>query len=241
MDWKHNLRTNGYHLFPRLASQELVERARLAIDHDIQINYDKSRQSEYDHQSYCPNLRKSPAISDLLIKSPIYNILDEAFGWENIKEFSGGQIAIRQAHNADSSRPPKWHIDGIPSPYNGLKGTKIQNFSALVGVFLTPVNSLYSGNFTVWPCSHHKLEKYFRDRGPVAMNEGFPKIDLLEPPLQLQCQAGDIVLCHYELGHAAAVNISDNDRIAIFFRIWLKNNGEHQWKMLTNIWTGWKI
>ncbi len=241
MDWKNNLRTAGYHIFPQMAPQELVARARKIIDNDLMVNYDKSRQVEYDHQSYCPDLRKSPMISDLLIKSPIYNILDEAIGWSNIKEYSGGQIAIRRAHNSEKPNPPKWHIDGIPTPNNGLKGTRIQNFTALVGVFLTPVTSLFAGNFTVWPGSHYKLEKYFRDRGPVAMNEGFPKIDLVESPLQLQCQAGDIVLCHYELGHAAAVNISDNDRVAVFFRIWLKNNGERQWEMLTNIWTGWKI
>jgi len=224
-----------------MVSRKLVLLAHQVIRHDLEVNYDKSRQAEYDHQSYCPNVRGNPAITDLLTKSPIHRILDEAFGWENIKEYGGGQIAIRQAHNADKPCPPKWHIDGIPSPNNGLKGIRIQNFSALVGVFLTPVNSLYSGNFTVWPGSHYKIEKYFRERGSVAINEGFPKIDLKESPLQLKCQAGDIVLCSYHLGHAAAVNVSDNDRIAIFFRIWLKNNGERQWEMLTNIWAGWKI
>jgi len=240
-DWKYDIRTVGYHLFPQYASQELVTQARQAIDNDIAVNYDSSRQVEYDHQSYCPSLRKNSAITNLLVKSPICAILDEAFGWDNIENYSvnGGQIAIRQAHNAQKPVPPMWHVDGIPTPNNGVKGTRIQNFSALVGIFLTPVTQLYAGNFTVWPGSHYKIEKYFRDRGPTAMNEGFPQISLSESPVQLQGKAGDVVLCHYALGHAATANISGNDRIAVFFRIFLKNTDN--WKMLTNLWTGWKI
>jgi ectoine hydroxylase-related dioxygenase (phytanoyl-CoA dioxygenase family) len=34
---------------------------------------------------------------------------------------------------------------------------------------------------------------------------------------------GDVVICHYQLAHSAAVNRSCNDRIAIYFQIWLRN------------------
>ena len=97
---------------------------------------------------------------------------------------------------------------------------------------------MYAGNLTIWPGSHHVLEQYFRERGPRAMEEGLPKADV-GSPVQLKCEVGDVILSHYQLAHAAAVNISDNDRIAIFFRIFLKDIDD--WEALTNIWKGWKI
>ena len=79
-DWKHDLRTVGYHVFSQLTPQDLVTQASQAIQNDLQANYDKSRQVEYDHQSFCPSLRRNTVITDLIKKSPIRNILDEVVG-----------------------------------------------------------------------------------------------------------------------------------------------------------------
>jgi ectoine hydroxylase-related dioxygenase (phytanoyl-CoA dioxygenase family) len=62
----------------------------------------------------------------------------------------------------------------------------------------------------------------------------------LGDPIQLFADPGDVVLCHYQLAHAAAVNLSSNDRIAVYFRVWLKGIAEQQWELLTNIWNGWR-
>jgi ectoine hydroxylase-related dioxygenase (phytanoyl-CoA dioxygenase family) len=63
----------------------------------------------------------------------------------------------------------------------------------------------------------------------------------LGQPVQLLCGVGDVVLAHYQLGHAAAVNTSDFDRIAVFFRIWLRGIELDRWHYLTNIWEGWNL
>jgi ectoine hydroxylase-related dioxygenase (phytanoyl-CoA dioxygenase family) len=118
----------------------------------------------------------------------------------------------------------------------------------LVGIFLSDVRREFAGNFTVWPGSHYLLENHFKARGTAALREGMPQIPLGEP-VQLLCTPGDVVICHYQLAHTAAVNTSDNDRYAVFFRIWhrdldrhvSKNYRENVWQHLTNIWTGWKI
>jgi hypothetical protein len=45
----------------------------------------------------------------------------------------------------------------------------------------------------------------------------------------------------YQLAHTVAVNLSDQDRIAIYFRVWLADIDERRWQLLTNIWDGWRL
>ena len=58
-------------------------------------------------------------------------------------------------------------------------------------------------------------------------------------PLQITGEAGDIVLCHYQLAHGVGPNISPFTRYAIFFRL---THIEHMinWKApMTDIWMHW--
>lgn len=239
MNWQEHLRAQGYVHFAGITPEHLLTSARKAIDLDLSSNYDPQRQLEYDNQSFCPDLRGSPPIINLLIESPILKVLDEAFGLEKIA-WDKGQIAIRRAHNTPKPSPPVAHIDGFSSGLNGLDEGKIYNHTVTVGVFLTPTTTVFAGNFTVWPGSHYIYERYFRERGPRAMKEPMPTLDIGQP-VQLMCGVGDVVLAHYQLGHNAAVNTSDFDRIAVFFRIWLHGVELDRWHYLTNIWEGWKL
>jgi Phytanoyl-CoA dioxygenase (PhyH) len=234
-----HLRRNGWALFPAAVPNDLIAAATHAIHADRTHHHDPKCQSEYDKISYCPDLRDKPPISELLTHSPAKAILDHALGWNKI-EYYHGQIAIRQAHNADKPYPPKPHIDGTGTGRNGrAPGSEISNFTALVGVFLTTVDTEFARNFTVWPGSHNRLEAYFRNRGRDAMQEGMPQIEL-DDPIQLITNPGDVVVCHYQLAHSAAVNVSSNDRIAIYFRVWLKGIESRRWELLTDIWNGWR-
>lgn len=239
MNWRNYLRAHGFAHFPGLVPQSLIAAARKAIERDLHDNYEPERQLEYDNQSYCPGLRGTPPIMNLLEASPARDLLDEALGIENI-DWDKGQIAIRRAHNHPVTAAPQPHIDGFASGLNGLDGGKIYSLTALVGVFLTPVLRPFAGNYTVWPGSHDVYEQYFRERGERAMNEPMPAPELGQP-VQLQCEVGDAVLVHYQLAHTAAVNTSDSDRIAVYFRIWLRGLEQRRWHYLTNIWDGWKI
>ena len=239
MNWKEHLRAQGYAHFVALTPEPLVTAARKAIELDLSSNYEPERQAEYDNQSFCPGLRDSPVIMNLLLESPVQNILDETVGLDKI-DWDKGQIAIRQAHNHSTPIAPTPHIDGFASGLNGLDEGKIYNHTVLVGVFLTPVRSAFAGNFTVWPASHFVYESYFRETGKRAMSDPPPTPELGEP-VQLMCEVGDVVLAHYQLGHAAAVNTSDADRIAVYFRVWLRGIELDRWHYLTNIWEGWKL
>jgi hypothetical protein len=239
VNWHTQLRTYGYAHFPDLTPASLAQAAREAIDMDLRDNYDSERQLEYDNRSYCPGLLGAPPIMDLLLSSPILEIVDEALGLDNV-EWGKAQIAIRRSRNFPREIPPEPHLDGFASGFNGLEEGKIYSHTALVGVFLTPVLRPFAGNFTVWPGSHYLYESYFRARGPRAMGEPMPAPEIGQP-VQLTCAVGDVVFCHYQLGHSAAVNTAEIDRIAVYFRIWLRDIGERRWECLTNIWEGWKI
>jgi hypothetical protein len=240
-DWRHRFRRDGYAVFGGLCPQRLVRAARSAIDRDLKTNFDARRQTEYDHQSYCPALLGSRRIMALLLQSGIGAKLDEIIGFARLAR-DKGQIAIRRAGNAPRPDPPEPHIDGLPTPFNGVpQDVLVSNFTALVGVFLGPVRSEFAGNFTVWPGSHHVLEQHFRDRGPAALISGMPRIPLGEP-VQLMAEPGDVVLCHYGLAHAASVNLSPADRYAVYFRLRLRDiSDENRWRFMTHIWDGWLL
>lgn len=239
MDWRGQLRAQGFAHFRGLVPQPLVRDALEAIARDLEENYDRGRQLEYDNQSYCPALRGTPPVMNLLEASPARGILEEALGVENV-EWDAGQIAVRRAHNHPEPVAPEPHLDGFASGLNGLEGGRVYSLTALVGVYLTPVRRPFAGNYTVWPGSHHLYERYFRERGERAMGEPMPALDLGQP-VQLMCEPGDAVLVHYQLGHTAAVNTADEDRVAVYFRLWLRGIEQRRWHYLTNVWDGWKI
>ena len=239
MNWQEHLRAHGYAHFAGITPEPLVRAARQAIELDLTTNFDPGRQAEYDNRSYCPDLRRSPPIMNLLTESPVLKVLDDIFGLDQI-DWDGGQIAIRRAHNFPKPITPEAHIDGFASGLNGVDEGKIYNHTVTVGVFLTPTQHAFAGNFTVWPGSHDVYEHYFQERGPRAMHEPMPTPEIGQP-VQLMCGVGDVVLAHYQLGHNAAVNTSDFDRIAIFFRVWLRSVELDRWRYLTNIWDGWRI
>ena len=238
--WREQLRRDGYVLFRGIAGDDRVRAARAAIDHDLATNFDPARQVEYDNRSFCPDIRDAPPIMSLLQDTPIRMVLDAAIGWTRLGHGTG-QIALRRARNAAAPCAPEPHIDGIPTPYNGLpQDVLVSNFTVLVGVYLSPVTRPFAGNFTVWPGSHHLLEQHFREHGPAALRDGMPRIALGDP-VQLMVETGDAVLCHYQLAHGAAVNLSDHDRYAVYFRLWLTDIESRRWHLMTHIWDGWSF
>jgi len=238
-EWRSSFIDRGYAHFPRLVPAALIEAARTAIVEDLRLRYDATREVEYSNQSYCPDILGTPPITDLLERSPVRDIVSTALGLDTV-QWDAGQVAIRWAHNVDREFPPEPHLDGYPTANNGLRPGRINNHTATIGVFLTTTPRTFSGNLTVWPSTHRAYERYFRDRGPRVLFEPYPRLDL-GAPLQLMCEVGDVVLMHYELAHTAAVNTSDSDRIAVYFRLWFRDIDAQRWEYLANLWRGWRL
>ena len=133
---------------------------------------------------------------------------------------------------------PTPHLDGMYSPTNGVPKGQIQNFTALAGVFLSDLPGPNAGNFTVWPGTHRIYEAYFRERGPQALLEGMPAVPLPEP-VQITARAGDAILCHYQLAHAANGNASPHIRYACFFRLSRVAHETAHGECMTDIWREW--
>jgi len=249
--WTESFLRDGYAVFRGAVPAEAVAEARRRIDEDVAKNYDPRREAEYDSRSFCPDLLGTPEILNLLHNRGVRDKVSALVSPRKLAFDNQGQIAIRRAHNVEKPLPPSAHVDGFPAPYNGVESGTVMPFTMLVGVFLSEVKTEFAGNFTVWPGSHLLVEKYFNDRGPEALHESMPDLPSLGigAPLQLTASPGDVALNHYALAHAAAVNNSDRDRIACFFRLGhlaLQNRNdpkypEHAWTHLTKIWTGWKV
>jgi ectoine hydroxylase-related dioxygenase (phytanoyl-CoA dioxygenase family) len=124
------------------------------------------------------------------------------------------------------------------TPTNGVPKGTIRNFTALVGVILSEVTGPDTGNLVVWPGTHHIYEQYFRERGPQALLEGMPNVEL-PAPRHITGKPGDAVLCHYQLGHGIAGNGSPNIRYAIYFRLKHVDHDAIERECMTDIWREW--
>jgi hypothetical protein len=239
MEWTTSLLEKGYAHFTGLVPADLIDAARSAIDEELRLHYDAARENEYSAQTYCPELIGTAPIMALLERSPVRDVVEAALGVDAVT-WDRGQIAIRRAHNMERPCPPSPHIDGVPTPGNGLAPGKLYTHTATIGVFLTTTPHEYAGNLVVWPGSHRMYANYFRERGPRALLEMCPEIDP-GTPVQLMCTSGDVVLMHYELAHTAAVNTSDVERIAVYFRLCAKDLDENRWEHLSDLWRGWRV
>jgi hypothetical protein len=226
---------DGYVKMPGVVPRVMVEAALKAINHSVGQGIPAELIDKIRSQSYCAELQQCPVITDLLNRTPAWSLAESLVGEGKIKPVGGGQIALRFPGLQDPPGPPRPHLDGMHSPNNGVPAGEIRNFTMLVGVLLSDLTGPYSGNFTVWPGTHHQYEQYFREHTPQSLLNGMPPIAMPEP-VQITGQAGDIVLVHYELAHSAAPNVSPYVRYAIFFRLTHVDHADRKWESMTDIW-----
>lgn len=230
---------DGFVLLPGAVPRERVDQALHAINHDLgERGLPPERLPEFRSRSYCPDLQGSAAITALIHETPLWAFAEAAIGAGRIRPVRGGQIALRFPRPGPV-RLPSPHLDGMYSPNNGVPKGQIANFTALAGVFLSDLSGPDAGNFTVWPGTHRQFERYFRERGPQALLEGMPQEPLPEP-VQITARAGDAVLCHYQLAHAANGNASPHIRYACFFRLSHVDHERVHWECMTDIWREWE-
>jgi hypothetical protein len=232
---KKQFHDTGYLLIPGVVPKVMVDAALHAINRSLGEGVAREDLARMRSQSYCTELQSQPVISDLLNATPAWSLAEALIGPGQIKPVNAGQIALRFPSDVDPPPAPRPHLDGMHSPTNGVPFGEIYNFTMLVGVLLSDLTAPYSGNFTVWPGTHLQYEQYFRENTPQSLLNGMPPIDLPEP-VQITGKAGDVVLVHYELAHAAAINVSPHIRYAVFFRLMHVNHLDQKWETMTDIW-----
>lgn len=228
----------GYVQVPGVVPRSVIERALRAINTSLGDGIDPAQLTTFRAQSYCPELRKAPAIVDLILGTPAFALAEAAIGPGQIKRPISGQIALRFPVAGEPTKKLGPHLDGMHSPHNGVPKGEIANFTMLVGVLLSDLPAPNSGNLTVWPGTHWQFEEYFRAHSPQSLLDGLPPIAMPEP-YQITGHAGDVVLVHYQVAHGVAPNVSPHVRYAVFFRLHHVAHESQRWEAMTDIWLEW--
>jgi hypothetical protein len=192
----------------------------VAVNADLGRGLDPARIDEFYARSFCPELRNSAAILNLFRSTMARELADALLAPGRVREPSVAQIAVRFPLGEQTPAPSRSlrpHVDGSYSPSNGVRPGEVAHFTLLCMVALSDVRAEFAGNFTVWPGSHQLYERYFQTHDVREMLHGTPRLEQLGAPLQLQVNAGDVVLAHYQLGHTGAPNLSARIRCAVFF------------------------
>jgi hypothetical protein len=230
---------NGFTILRDAVPRLLINEALRAIYHSLgKRGMHPDELAVLRSQTYCRELTTTPAITDLFQATPLRSLCESALGENAFLPVARGQIALRFPTLAAPPPAPQPHLDGMASPNNGVEPGTFGNFTALLGVLLTDLPAPFMGNFCVWPGSHLLYEKYFQEHGVETFTDGTPQIPLSQPQ-QVLGKAGDAVLCHYQLGHGVAANISPHIRAAIFFRLEHRQHNAHRREVLADIWRDW--
>ncbi len=234
---KAALRDQGYVVLPGLVPRVRCEAALTAINASLGRGLRPEDVPRFRAQSFCPELQKTEVILDLFRETAASRAAASLVGSEGLERVTTGQIALSFPTD-QGARPPHPHLDGLYTPDNGVPAGSVLSFTMLAGIVLSDVTTPDAGNLVAWPGSHRVLEAYFRGHGPKSLLAGMPDIDLGSPEPVL-ARAGDVVLCHYQLAHAAGPNASPHVRYAVYFRLKRKGHDRQRWECLTDVWREW--
>jgi len=235
---KIELYQRGYVRIAGLIPRQTMDAALRAINASVGRGMNEGDMPRYHAQGFCSDSRSTPVITDLFNKTPAFALVESLLGAGNILPVNDGQVALRFPTMAEPTGLPRPHIDGTYPPNNGVEPGKLENFTLLVGCFLSDVKAPLSGNFMVWPGSHRAHAEYFARHGPEALLQGMPAVDLGEG-VQVQVNAGDVVLAQYLLGHTVAPNTSPHIRYTVFFRIHAREMPADRFRSMTEPWAHW--
>ena len=232
------LRERGFVVLPDILPRERREAALLAINASLGRGLAPADLPRFRAQSFCPELQRAGVVLDLFRGTAAARAATALVGPAGLEPVTTGQIALSFPVEKAPPGPPHPHLDGMYTPDNGVPAGSVLSFTMLAGIVLSDVDTPSAGNLVVWPGSHRVLEKYFRDRGPKSLLAGMPAVDLGRPEPVL-ARAGDVVLCHYQLAHAAGANTSPHVRYAAYFRLKARGHDERRWECLTDVWREW--
>jgi len=239
---KKFLMDNGYIHLKGFFSRKEVEKALRIVNQAIK---EEGAKSEFSSKHTA-----APQLSDLLNFTKLRGVLGDLVGLENLPQTWGAQIALVFPKNPPAT-PIKHmghHIDGEPNYKNDPKYSdphpKLNNFTALVGVYLSDTQEEDSGNFSVFPGTHYQHAEFFKANGgadTILNSKGkmtMPPISL-PAPIQIKASMGDVVIANYLLAHTVACNVSAYIRYALYFRITSNDMKNHRDQSLTDPWLDW--
>ena len=240
---------DGYVVVPSVVNRTQVDAALQAINHWLDAGYDSTERPAYHARTFAPGLVADPLIMGLLLDSPAFDLAGALVG-RPLGRPTDAQIALRFPVAPGTQPKGPWpHIDGVPSPHNGVPSDgRLHGFTLLAGVLLSDLPDPGHGNFTVWPSSHVAMARWLRQRashpGRVDDPDDFFResaavaYDAAEP-VAVTGRAGDLVLAHYLLMHSVGSHQGPGIRYAVFFRLYAEGRDQLGYDVFTDPWAEW--
>ncbi len=241
-DQKRQFIEDGYIQLAGLVPMDLVHKALRAVNHSIG-HIGKTGEDASRHRSgfFCAELLQANVILDLFRKSDAMRVAEELLGTGNVLPVTTAKPYPRFPDAPDTAPRLGGHIDGVGNGTNGQpKGQYRRGFTLFAVVYLVDLPAPESGNFTVWPKSHHTFAQHFRAYGHEVLAEGTPRLDLPEGPRMLTGQAGDLILAHHQIYHAGGYNLSPQVRHAVITRLKHKDCDALGYGAYVDIWQEWE-
>src|SRR5690242_16404835 len=91
---KQQLYTHGYVKIPGVVPRVMVDAAVRAINSSLGEGVDPSQVITYRASSFCPELQRTPVITDLINKTPALALAESAIGAGKIQPVQAGQVAL---------------------------------------------------------------------------------------------------------------------------------------------------
>lgn len=234
---KRKMLEDGYVVLPNVVPRTLIVEALREINHRLGLGRVQTMDVYADARDYWSDDVNSPAIMDLLFKSPLWALCESPLGGPDSLAYPAtGQIALRFPSVNNSHGGPASHIDGFYSP-NAKK--PISRFTMLAGVLLSDLPDKFMGNLTVYPGTHRTIAEYIAKNGTDSLRAGIGRKIEMPEGVQITGKAGDAVICHYQLAHDKEQNLSHQIRYAAYWRLWHKHAESCQTEGLTDIWREW--
>ncbi len=164
------------------------------------------------------------SIRDLFYGSNAVHFAESIIGRSSIQPVAGAQLALifpepLDARVSTATDRYTWHTDGMRQGHSCP-------FSLLCGISLSNVTETQSGNFTVFPQSHHLLHTLLQEDGRLPGDEYdeegkvLPKdLPYVGEPCELLASRGDLVFAHPKVAHNGGLNFSPDIRYQVYFRL----------------------
>lgn len=243
---------DGYLILRGAVPREVFIAARQSCNRAYRDKKWKLKHKMDSAPSFEEEAQKAPEIPAIVTNSILEEALSDLLGAGNPRWGAKAQIAFRTKDQKLIKRGMKlndsmdkfgYHVDGGngPTRHNGSP------FTILMGICLSPgqMQDENRGQLNVWPGSHIALHDLIKDRaskglidGPNTLHcDGDGNLDIGQP-IRVLLKPGDAVLAHQRLGHAGGINLVDQIRKNLYFRV--RHKKHKDW--VEQVWRGsvWK-
>lgn len=239
---KNCFKENGCLIVRGVLSPEQIQAAQDALWENIEADRnDPATWVEASQRS--PTPATHPAIRATVHESPIFAMMEEMVGKDQLNPSSAGPALRFPSKGQTWSLPERGHLDGYYTPTNGVPEGTVGYMTINVTIYVEDIDSK-GGCFTYWPGSHHVAHEYFKTHSLLSVQGGvssdiYPAGEFPEGR-EFVGQAGDAMFWHGQLFHTGSKNINRNIRMALIGRFSRKDANDIRFETCDEEWVHWE-